>query len=44
MVLGLVWLGEGGKFPVLKSMYLVATVGNLGPADGAVGGAHGSLR
>jgi len=43
MVLGLVWLGEGKKFLVLKSMYLDATVGNLGPGDGAVGRAHDSL-
>ena len=36
---GLVWLGEGKNFPVIKSMCLVLTVGNLGPRDGVIGGA-----
>ena len=38
---GLVWFGEGEKFPVMQSMCLVGTVWNLGSGDGAIGGAHG---
>ena len=37
---GLVWFGEGKKFPVMQSMCLVGIVWNLDLDDGAIGGAH----
>ena len=38
--LGLVWFGEGEKFPVMQSMCLIGIVWNLDLDDGAIGRAH----